>query len=118
MGHSKEIVTVDVYADKTVLAYDALAETEEYFKSLLPDEEESYREDILNIVIDVSPYLPEKWDSDWARKQVSVKYQFEINNKIGIEIRFSISIPIIFLCSVLLYCHGIDTILMFSTLFP
>ena len=60
MGHSKEIVTVDVYADKTVLAYDALAETEDYFKSLLPDEEESCREDILNIVIDVSPYLPEE----------------------------------------------------------
>ena len=38
--------------------------------------------------------------------------------KIGIDTGFSISIPIIFLCSVLLYCHGIDTILMFSTLFP
>ena len=62
---------------------------------------------------------------------MSVKYQLEINNKIGIETGFSISIPkigietgfsisipIIFLCSVLLYCHGIDTILMFSTLFP
>ena len=60
MGHSKEIVTVDVYADKTVLAYDVLAETEDYVKSLLPDEEESCREDILNIVIDVSPYLPEE----------------------------------------------------------
>lgn len=58
--HSKEIVTVDVYADKTVLAYDVLAETEDYFKSLLPDEEESCREDILNIVIDVSPYLLEE----------------------------------------------------------
>lgn len=60
MGHSKEIVTVDVYADKTVLAYDVLAETKDYFKSLLPDEEESCREDILNIVIDVSPYLQEE----------------------------------------------------------
>ena len=28
---------------------------------------------------------------------MSVKYQFEINNKIGIETGFSISIPIIFL---------------------
>lgn len=61
MGHAKEIITMDVYADNRNIIADGVPEIEAYMKDVLPDpkSEEGFKQDLLEIVLDVSQYLPD-----------------------------------------------------------
>ena len=59
MGHSKEIITVDVYGDNSNLIAEPVPELEQFMEEVLPERrEEKLNEELLNIEIDVSSYLP------------------------------------------------------------
>ncbi len=61
MGHAKEIITLDVYADNRNIISDGVPEIEEYMKEVLPNLEkiECFKKELLEIVIDVTEYLPD-----------------------------------------------------------
>lgn len=59
MGHSKEIITVDVYGDNSNLIAEPIPELEKFMEEVLPERrDEKLDEELLNIEIDVSVYLP------------------------------------------------------------
>ena len=59
MGHSKEIITVDVYGDNSNLIAEPIPELEKFIEEVLPERrDEKLDEEMLNIEIDVSVYLP------------------------------------------------------------
>lgn len=60
MGHAKEIVTVDTYGDNRGIIADAVPELHEYMKDVMPEarDEEKFKEELLEIVVDASEYLP------------------------------------------------------------
>ena len=60
MGHAKEIITMDVYADNKGIIADGVPEIELYMKEVLPnlEEIERFKEELLEIVVDVTEYLP------------------------------------------------------------
>lgn len=60
MGHDKEIITMDVYADNRGIIADGVPEIEEYMKEVLPNPEETeiFKKELLEIVIDVTGFLP------------------------------------------------------------
>lgn len=59
MGHAKEIVTLDVYADKRNIISDGIPEIEAYMKEVLPNDEDKKKamDDIGSICVDTSEYL-------------------------------------------------------------
>lgn len=61
MGHAKEIITLDVYADNRNIISDGVPEIEEYMREVLPnlEEMERFKKELLEIVIDVTEYLPD-----------------------------------------------------------
>ncbi len=61
MGHAKEIITMDTYGDNQNIIADGVPEMEAYMKEVLPDPEaeKRFRQELLEIVMDVSEYLPE-----------------------------------------------------------
>ena len=61
MGHAKEIITLDVYADNRNIISDGVPEIEEYMREVLPnlEEIERFKKELLEIVIDVTEYLPD-----------------------------------------------------------
>lgn len=61
MGHAKEIITLDVYADNKSIIADGVPEIEEYMKEVLPNvgEIENFNNELLEIVIDTSELLAE-----------------------------------------------------------
>ena len=61
MGHAKELITMDVYADNRGIIADGVPEIEEYMKEVLPNMEESecFKNNLLEIVVDVTEFLPE-----------------------------------------------------------
>ena len=61
MGHAKEIVTMDTYGDNKNIIADGVAEIEAYMKEVLPDleAEKRFKEELLEIVPDVSQFLPD-----------------------------------------------------------
>ena len=60
MGHAKEIITMDVYADNRGIITDGVPEIEEYMKEVLPNlkEMESFKKELLEIVVDATEFLP------------------------------------------------------------
>lgn len=60
MGHAKEIVTVDTYGDNRGIIADAVPELHEYMKDVMPEarDEGKFKEELLEIVVDASEYLP------------------------------------------------------------
>jgi len=56
MGHAGEIITVDVYGDNHEIITDCTSELLEFIEDVIPDNNE---ENLLDIVIDVSRYLPD-----------------------------------------------------------
>lgn len=59
MGHSKEIITVDVYGDNSNLIAEPVPELEQFMEEVfLERREEKLDEKLLDIEIDVSGYLP------------------------------------------------------------
>lgn len=60
MGHAKEIITMNVYGDNQNIIADGVPEIEAYMKEVLPDLEaqKRFRQELLEIVLDVSEYLP------------------------------------------------------------
>ena len=59
MGHSKEIVTVDVYGDNRELIVDGVPELEAYIKEVIPKKHIRGKTDLSDFVIDISGYLKE-----------------------------------------------------------
>ena len=59
MGHAKELITMDVYADNRGIIADGVPEIEEYMKEVLPNKEEieSFKKELLEIVVDVTEFL-------------------------------------------------------------
>lgn len=59
MGHAKEIITMDVYGDNRNLIAMSIPELEAFVDEVIPAEKiVRFREDLLDIEIDVSEYLP------------------------------------------------------------
>lgn len=60
MGHAKELITMDVYGDNRGIIADGVPEIELYMKEVLPNlkEIERFKEELLEIVVDVTEYLP------------------------------------------------------------
>lgn len=60
MGHAKELITMDVYADNREIIADEVPEIEEYMKMVLPNMEENelFKNELLEIVVDVTEFLP------------------------------------------------------------
>lgn len=56
MGHAEEIITIDVYGDNQEIITDCTAEIAEFVAEVTPD---TQREDLLDIVVDVSAYIPD-----------------------------------------------------------
>ncbi len=61
MGHAKELITMDVYADNRGIIADGVPEIEEYMKEVLPNlkEIECFKKELLEIVADVMEFLPD-----------------------------------------------------------
>ncbi len=61
MGHAKELITMDVYADNKGIIADGGPEIEEYMKGVLPNrrEMESFKKELLEPVVDVKEFLPD-----------------------------------------------------------
>ena len=61
MGHAKELITMDVYADNREIIADGVPEIEAYMEMVLPNMEESelFKNELLKIVVDVTEFLPE-----------------------------------------------------------
>ncbi len=61
MGHAKELITIDVYGDNKGIIADGVPEIETYMKEVLPnmEEKESFKKELLEIVMDVTEFLPE-----------------------------------------------------------
>ena len=59
MGHAKEIVTLDIYADKRNIISDGIPEIGAYMKEVLPNDDDKKKaiDDIGNICIDTSEYI-------------------------------------------------------------
>jgi hypothetical protein len=59
MGHAKELITLDVYGDNRGLIADGVPEIEAYIEEVIPkkSQEESFKEELLNIVIDTREYF-------------------------------------------------------------
>lgn len=64
MGHAKEIITMDVYGDNEGIIADGVPEMLDFMEEVLPKQEqqEEFRESLLDIVIDANHYLP--WTSN------------------------------------------------------
>ena len=60
MGHAKELITMDVYADNKGIIADGVPEMEEYMREVLPNLEEAeiLKKELLDIVLDVTEFLP------------------------------------------------------------
>lgn len=61
MGHAKELITIDVYGDNKGIIADGVPEIEAYMEEVLPnmEEKESFKKELLEIVMDVTEFLPE-----------------------------------------------------------
>ena len=61
MGHAKELITMDVYADNREIIADGVPEIEAYMEMVLPNMEENelFKNELLEIVVDVKEFLPE-----------------------------------------------------------
>jgi integrase len=57
MGHSKEIITMDVYGDNQGIIADGVPEIEEYMENVLPDRREKHPNDQSDVLIDLEWYL-------------------------------------------------------------
>ena len=75
MGHAKELITMDVYADNRGIIADGVPEIEEYMKEVLPNPEETeiFKKELLEIVVDVTEFLP---DAVWWKRQKEQKFDF------------------------------------------
>lgn len=60
MGHAKELITMDVYADNRESIADGVPEIEEYMNMVFSDMEENelFKNELLEIVVDVTGFLP------------------------------------------------------------
>ena len=60
MGHAKELITMDVYADNREIIADGIPEIEAYMEMVLPNMEENelFKNELLEIVVDVTEFLP------------------------------------------------------------
>ncbi len=59
MGHAKEIITIDVYADNKEIIIDGVPEIEAYMKEVLPNQMElgAFKEELQDVVPEVEEYL-------------------------------------------------------------
>lgn len=59
MGHSKEIISINIYGDNRNIIADGVPEIEEYLKDVLPNPEaiKAFNKELLEIVINTEEYL-------------------------------------------------------------
>ena len=57
MGHSKEIITVDVYGDNRGLIADGVPELDRYIDTLIPQNKDTSTGMVLDTIVDVSQYV-------------------------------------------------------------
>ena len=57
MGHSKEIITMDVYGDNMEIIADGVPEIEEFMQEVLPDVQADGINDQTDILPDIDRYL-------------------------------------------------------------
>lgn len=59
MGHSKEIISINVYGDNRNIIADGVPELEEYIKDVLPNPEaiKAFKEELLEIGLNTEEYL-------------------------------------------------------------
>ena len=57
MGHSKEIITMDVYGDNMEIIADGVPEIEEFMQEVLPDVQADGVNDQTDILPDIDRYL-------------------------------------------------------------
>ena len=59
MGHSKEIITMDVYSDNKNILADGVPEIEAYMKDVLyeADEEGKFKQELLEILPDINQFI-------------------------------------------------------------
>ena len=60
MGHAKELITMDVYADNREIIADGVPEIEAHMEMVLLniEENELFKNELLEIVVDVTEFLP------------------------------------------------------------
>lgn len=63
MGHSKEIITVDVYGDQQEIISDGVPEIEAFMKNVLPERRCRTDNDHTDVMIDVSQYIDTRKES-------------------------------------------------------
>jgi hypothetical protein len=63
MGHSKEIITVDVYGDQQEIISDGVPEIEAFMKEVLPERRCRTDNDHTDVMIDVSQYIDTRKES-------------------------------------------------------
>lgn len=56
MGHSKEIITMDVYGDNKGIIVDGVPEIEQFMQEVLP-EQTGVENDQTDILLDIAKYL-------------------------------------------------------------
>lgn len=57
MGHSKEIITMDVYGDNRGIIADNIPEIEEFIQEILPDEQVKLANDQTDVLLDIERFL-------------------------------------------------------------
>ena len=57
MGHSKEIITVDIYGDQQEIISDGVPEIEAFMKEVLPEGQRKSDNENVDVVIDISQYI-------------------------------------------------------------
>lgn len=71
MGHAKEIITLDVYADNAQMIADGVKDIQSFIDDVIPDEEELYKEHTY-VTIDLDFLAEEDHDIEFAVMEIGV----------------------------------------------
>ena len=62
MGHAKEIITLDIYADNSQMIADGVMELQPFIDEVLPEEEEKFKE-LFDVTIDLG-FMTEDYEAE------------------------------------------------------
>lgn len=82
MGHAKEIITLDVYTDKTQIIADGVEDLQAFIDDVLPEEEELYKEHT-DVTIDLGFLEEEDPCAELAEVRIDICFQDEIMETAG-----------------------------------
>ena len=75
MGHSKEIITMDVYGDNKGIIVEGIPEIEEFMQDILPDVQTRRENDQTDVLPDIDKYLEQ---SEWVALFYNTPFIFSI----------------------------------------